>query len=95
MPRLQLTIPDELDQDLNRLFTGGSKRLFIQKAIEFALNNEDFCKFFGVKQHSKLATISDEVKPIKHTNKIKPAENNQNHKVKTESQQIKFDQEFE
>lgn len=95
MPRIQLTIPDELDQDLNRLFTSRDKRLFVQKALQFALDNEDFCRFFGVKRNSKLATTSNKVKPIKHTNEIKPADKNPNKATKTEIQQIEFDQEFE
>lgn len=96
MPRLQLTIPDELDQILNKTFIlRGDKRLFIQKAIEFALRNEEFCNIFGCSTHTLQITIPNKVNPIKQTNEIKPTQNTPSHKLKAEVQQIKFDQEFE
>ena len=96
MPRLQLTIPDELDQILNKTFIlRGDKRLFIQKAIEQALEDEKLCQFFGVKPHTLQITTPNKVNPLNYINVIKPTQNTPSHKLKAEVQQIKFDQEFE
>ena len=96
MPRLQLTIPDWLDQILNKTFIlRGDKRLFIQKAIELALRNEEFCNIFGCSTHTLQINPPDKINPLNYINVIKPPQNTPSHKLKAEVQQIKFDQEFE
>lgn len=96
MPRLQVTISDELDEILLNAFEcSADKRRFIEKAIKLALENEELCSKFVIKPCTQTTTTISKPSTINYIENSQISRNADTTEVKKETTQIQFDPEFD
>lgn len=95
MPRLQITVSDEVHVSLSQFKYPRDKRNFIEHAIRLALENKDMCKIYGMMDHIRVVVTNNRINPIATINITHNTGNITKHKIEEPTQQIKFDQEFE
>lgn len=95
MPRLQITVSDEVHTSLNQFKYPRDKRNFIEHAIRLALENKDMCKIYGMRDCIQEVVTNTRTNTIATINITHNTGNITEPKLKDATQQIEFDHEFE
>lgn len=96
MARLQMTVSDDVDKILSQFDSANNRRLFIECAIRFAIENKEICTILGIKPQIQLNNASTTESRIKHD---VISAHSTNHVVTPKSEennlQIEIDPEFD